>query len=81
MRATIKKRAKRVKGKDALFGIWKDNPKVRDVEAYVDNLRGNRHGDNRAIAKEALRQSRLAAKYERRQRPNKMRDKDIPGWK
>ena len=34
-----KKRAKRIKGKDALFGIWKDNPKTRDVEAYVNSLR------------------------------------------
>lgn len=37
----FKKRAKRIKGKDALFGIWKDNPKTQDVTAYVDSLRGS----------------------------------------
>lgn len=40
-RLRVRKRAKRIKGKDALFGIWKDNPKVRSVEAYVDSLRGS----------------------------------------
>lgn len=34
-----RKRTKRIKGKDALFGIWKDNPKVRNVETYIDSLR------------------------------------------
>ena len=37
-----RKRTKRIKGKDALFGIWKDNPKVRNVEAYIDSLRSGR---------------------------------------
>lgn len=36
------KRTKRIKGKDALFGIWKENPKVRNVEAYIDSLRSGR---------------------------------------
>lgn len=40
-RPPAKKHEKPVKGKDALFGIWKDNPQVRDVEAYVDSLRGS----------------------------------------
>ncbi|HLC44664.1 MAG TPA: hypothetical protein VJK50_02375 [Patescibacteria group bacterium] len=40
-----------------------------------------RRRKNRGIAEEARRQSRLAAKYERRQKPNVMREKDIPGWK
>lgn len=37
-----RKRKKRIKGKDALFGIWKDNPEVRNVEAYIDSLRSGR---------------------------------------
>lgn len=37
-----RKRTKRIKGKDALFGIWKDNPKVRNVEAYINSLRSGR---------------------------------------
>ena len=34
-----------------------------------------------ALAKEARRQPRMAAKYERRQKPNNIREEDIPGWK
>jgi prevent-host-death family protein len=26
-----------------LFGIWKDNPKTKNVAAYVDSLRSGRH--------------------------------------
>ena len=29
--------------KSRLFGIWKNNPKVRNVSAYVDGLRANRY--------------------------------------
>lgn len=29
--------------KSRLFGIWKNNPKVRDVQSYVDNLRASRY--------------------------------------
>lgn len=28
---------------DQLFGIWKDNPLVKDVDNYIDKLRENRH--------------------------------------
>ena len=27
---------------DSLFGIWRSNEKVEDVDAYVDELRGGR---------------------------------------
>ncbi|MGH8773245.1 MAG: type II toxin-antitoxin system Phd/YefM family antitoxin, partial [Burkholderiales bacterium] len=30
------------KRKSALFGIWKDNKAVRDVNAYIDRLRRGR---------------------------------------
>ena len=33
---------KKQKGKNALFGIWKDNDTVQDVEEYVRNLRKGR---------------------------------------
>ena len=31
------------KENDQLFGIWKDNPLVQDVDNYLDKLRKNRH--------------------------------------
>lgn len=30
------------KAKDRLFGIWKDNDNVADVNDYIDKLRGGR---------------------------------------
>lgn len=27
-----------------LFGIWRDNPKVKDVDKYLQDLRGGRFG-------------------------------------
>ncbi|MGD2127009.1 MAG: type II toxin-antitoxin system prevent-host-death family antitoxin [Desulfobacteraceae bacterium] len=40
---------KRAKGYDrgeenSLFGIWRDNEKVADVDAYLDEIRGGRFG-------------------------------------
>ena len=29
--------------KSRLIGIWKNNPKVRDVSAYIDGLRSSRY--------------------------------------
>ena len=31
---------------EELFGIWKDNETVDDVQAYLSNLRGRRLGDH-----------------------------------
>ena len=34
--------AQQPQGAIPLFGIWQDNERVRDVDAYIDELRGGR---------------------------------------